>query len=185
MKKIKPARTSAHQKRRMIIRWILYVMLVLLAFVLAAAGNYVKPLLLLPIAFCISSYCKDTVAIGVGIVCGFLLDISCGKLPGFNAIIMLALCLTVSLLYTHLLQQRLLNMLLLTAVGSFLQIGLDFIFYYAIWGYDHVNQIFLSYTIPSWYATVIASIPIYLIFRLIQRCLTPKKNRIIRDSTYS
>ena len=185
MRTLKSARTSSRQKRRTALRWILYGLLVLFAFVIAAAGNHIKPLLLIPIALCISSTCKDVPAVGVGIVCGFLLDISCGKLLGYNAIILLALCLCVSLLYTNLLQQRLLNMLVLTAVGSFLQAGLDFFFSYVIWGYDHVNQIFLTVTIPSWLATVIATIPIYYLFRLIAHCLSPKQNRIIRESTHS
>lgn len=185
MRTLKSARTSSRQKRCTFLRWILYGLLVLFAFVIAAAGNHIKPLLLIPIALCISSTCKDVPAVGVGIVCGFLLDISCGKLLGYNAIILLALCLCVSLLYTNLLQQRLLNMLVLTAVGSFLQAGLDFFFSYVIWGYDHVNQIFLTVTIPSWLATVIATIPIYYLFRLIAHCLSPKQNRIIRESTHS
>ena len=91
MRTLKSARTSSRQNRRTVLRWILYGLLVLFAFVIAAAGNHIKPLLLIPIALCISSTCKDIPAVGVGIVCGFLLDFSCGKLLGYYAIILLAL----------------------------------------------------------------------------------------------
>lgn len=56
---------------RNVFRWILYGLLILLAFIFSTSGDYTKPLLMIPIALCISSVSKEAVAGGVGIVCGF------------------------------------------------------------------------------------------------------------------
>ncbi len=130
------------------VQWIVFGLLIAFAFVTAAAGSHLKPLLLLPLALCISSHTGEIQATAVGMVCGFLTDISCGKLLGYNAILFVVFCVTVSLLYTYVLRQKLLNILILAAVFILLQGYLDYLFYYAIWEYENVILIYTNVILP-------------------------------------
>lgn len=162
-----------------VIRWILYVLCIFLAFITANGGDFKKPLLLIPVALCISSVSGTVVSGAIGIVCGFLLDISCGTLPGYHGIMLFLICLTISRLYDRLLLQRFWNMVLLTAAAAFLVTGFDFLFQYAIWGYDNVSHLYLTYSLPCLAYTTVSSIVIYPIFALIHRFLLPKRRRTI------
>ena len=133
---------------RNVFRWILYGLLILLAFIFSTSGDYTKPLLMIPIALCISSVSKEAVAGGVGIVCGFCMDVTTGSLPGYHAILLFLLCMLTALLYDRLMQRRYFNMLLFTAVVTFLVTGADFVFRYAMWGYDHMAMIYTHYMLP-------------------------------------
>ena len=80
MGKIKPARTTPAQKRNSVVRWIFYFVVIVLCTAFQNAGDYVKPLLLIPVALCIASNVKQGAAVFIGILCGFLLDFSCNRL---------------------------------------------------------------------------------------------------------
>ena len=82
-------------KLRNVIRWGLYAVCIFLAFVTANGGDFTKPLLLIPIALCISSVSGAVVSGGIGILCGLLLDISCGTLAGYHGILLFLICLAV------------------------------------------------------------------------------------------
>lgn len=87
-------------KLRNVIRWGLYAVCIFLAFVTANGGDFTKPLLLIPIALCISSVSGAVVSGGIGILCGLLLDISCGTLAGYHGILLFLICLAVSVCTT-------------------------------------------------------------------------------------
>ena len=57
-------------KLRNVIRWVLYAVCIFLAFVTANGGDFTKPLLLIPIALCISSVSGAVVSGGIGILFG-------------------------------------------------------------------------------------------------------------------
>ena len=57
--------------------------------------------------------------------------------------------------------------------------GLDFVFQYAIWGYDNVSRLYLHHQLPCLGYTVLSSVVIYPIFALIHHFLLPKRRRTI------
>ena len=57
---------------------------------------------------------------------------------------MMLICFITAWLYTQFLQQRVWNLLILTAVVSVLLGTQDFLFYYFIWGYEHISLVFLN-----------------------------------------
>ena len=154
-----------------VIEWLAYALLIGLCFFAETSGSYVKPLLLLPAALCISSHTGEIQSAAVGTVCGLLLDIACGKLLGYNAVWLVICCVAVSLLHRYYLREKLLSMLLLTLVCTTLQGYLDFIFYYAIWGHDDVALVYTRYLLPSGIMTMVCTIPLhYLIGWIDRRC---------------
>ena len=169
-------------KLRNVIRWGLYAVCIFLAFVTANGGDFTKPLLLIPIALCISSVSGAVVSGGIGILCGLLLDISCGTLPGYHAIGLFLICMLISRLYDRLMQQRFFNLVFFTAITAFFLTGTDFIFQYAIWGHEHVSQIYLHYSLKCLLYTTISSAVCYPIFYCIHRYLLPQRRRTVEKT---
>lgn len=82
------SRRSVRRPRlRNTIRWILYVLFIFLAFVTANGGDFIKPLLLIPVALCIASVSGTVVSGGIGILCGaaagYFLRQHCRAIMGF------------------------------------------------------------------------------------------------------
>lgn len=151
------------------IQWAAFALLMFICFVLETAGSFVKPLLLIPLVLCIAARTGEIQAMAVGVFGGLLMDIACGKLLGYNAIWMVICCVTVSLLHSYLLRDKLLNILLLTAVCAGIQGYLDFVSYYAIWEHEDVSLIYMKIMLPSSIMTLISAIPLFFIVRWIAR----------------
>ena len=164
---------SKAQERRHIllqtVQWVLFAVLMAVCFILQTSGSYLKPLLLLPLALCISSHCGEIQATAVGMVCGFLMDIGCGRFLGCNAVFMVICCVAVSLLYRYYLRQKLLNAVLLTAVCAFAQGYLDYMFCYGIWGLADVGILYRQVTLPVSLMTTASSVLMYFLIGLIAR----------------
>jgi cell shape-determining protein MreD len=153
------------------VQWLAFAALALLCFFVMTAGSSVKPLLLIPLALCISAHFGEIPAAAVGVAGGLLTDIACGKLLGYNAVWLVVSCVMTSLLHSYYLRDKLLNILLLTAVCTAVQGYLDFMFYYAIWGHADVELIYTHIMLPSGIMTMICTVPVWLIVRgICQKC---------------
>jgi len=182
MNRIKTRRITAREKRNIIIRCILYAVIIILCYILATSGDFHKPLLLIPVSLCIASYAREHTAFITGIICGLLLDVVCGKLIGFNAIILCLMCLGISMLYKYFLTHRLFNFIILAAVGIFIQGVLDYFFFYAIWDYSNVSFVFTNHIMPCCIYTLISALPVYAIIHNINRMLRPNTIRTIEEA---
>lgn len=151
------------------VQWIGFALLALLCFFIMTSGSSTKPLLLIPLALCIASHTGEIPAAAVGVIGGLLTDIACGKLLGYNAVWLVVCCVMTSLLHSYYLRDKLLNMLILTAVCTAVQGYLDFMFYYAIWGHEDVELIYTRIMLPCGIMTLVSAIPIFLIVRSICR----------------
>lgn len=168
-------RSSRQQRRRyyllQTLQWILFAVFIAAAFITTTAGSSLKPLVLLPLALCISSHTGEMQAMAVGTISGLLLDVACGKLIGYNAVWLVVCCVAVSLLYTYMLRQKLINILLLTAACTLVQGYLDFTFYHAIWGHEDVGLIYTEVILPSNGLTVLSTVAVYFVIKFIaDRC---------------
>lgn len=153
------------------VQWVILGLLALLCYFLMTSGSFVKPLLLIPLALCVSAQVSEIQATAVGVAAGLLMDIACGKLLGYNAVWMVMCCVAVSLLHSYYLREKLLNILALTAVCTAVQGYLDFMFYYAIWGHENVSLVYMHVMLPSGIMTIIGTIPIWFLVRfLLRKC---------------
>ena len=165
-----------------IVRWVLYFILIFLCFCFMTSGTLKKPILLIPIAVCISANTGELQASFTGAFCGFLIDIACGKLFGYNAFVLTIVCMFTALLFANYLRQRFVNILILTAVSSLILAILDFKFYYDMWNYENVHLIFSKITIPVFVYTVISTVPVYAVVSLINKFLMPKRHLSIEEA---
>ncbi len=177
---------TPREKRILIIkniaRWTLYYIFILFCFVIMTAGTSLKPILLVPAALCIAMKNGQTGAALTGAACGFLIDISCGRLFGYNAVILTIFSVLVSLLFNLYFREKFISILMITAAASFIQGWLDYKFYYEIWNYENVDRIFSSVTIPVWGYTVASTAVVYIVIKLINHFLMPKKHLTLQEA---
>lgn len=163
------------------LRWVLYYVVIFFCFIFMTSGTLMKPVILIPAALCIAVRSHQVGSAITGAVCGFLIDISCGKLFGYNAVLLAFFCIVVSLAFELWLRDRFINILLVSAVVSLISGLLDYKFYYEIWNYENVERILTTVTLPVWIYTVISTIFVYLIIKLINHFLMPKTHLTIEE----
>lgn len=177
---------TSREKRILIVktafRWLLYYIVIFISFIFMTSGTLTKPVVLIPVALCIAFNNNMLASAFTGAVCGFLIDICCGKLFGYNAVVLAFFCIMLNLMFELYLRHRFLNILITTTAVSFILGWLDYKFYYEIWGYDDVERIFSQLTIPVWIYTVISVLVIYPFFALINRFLMPKEHLTIEEA---
>ncbi len=183
-------RSSIKQEQRkymllQCVQWFIFGLLILAAFVISTAGSHLKPLLLLSLALCISTHTGEIQATAVGMVCGFLTDIACGKLLGYNAVLFVVFCVGVSLLYNYILRQKLLNILILTAVSVLIQGYLDYLFYYAIWGHENVGLIYSRIILPVSVLTLLSTLCLYYPIKWIADKCGSRRERELEETRMS
>lgn len=163
------------------LRWILYYLIILLSFVIMTSGSLTKPILLVPVALLIAVNNDLMASAYTGAFCGFLIDIACGRLLGFNAVLMTVFCVGATLVFELYLRKKFINCMVIVSAASFLQCWLDYKFFYEIWNYADVNRIFSSVTLKVWLYTVISSVILYIVFRIINNLLMPKEHLTIEE----
>ena len=179
--RIKTTREKRILYTKTTVRWILYYVLIMLFFTIMTSGTYTKPVLLVPAALCIAIGNDVMAAAVTGAVCGFLTDMACGRLFGYNAVLLTVFCVAASLIFELYLRNKFVNYLWITAIASFLQCWLDYKFYYEIWDYENVGRIFTHVSLKVWVLTVVASVVVYAMYRLINRFLMPKEHLTIEE----
>ena len=180
--RIKTTREQNILRFKTTMRWTLYYLLIFLGFIIMTSGTLYKPVLLVPLALGIAVNNNIYGAAVTGAVCGFLTDISCGKLFGYNAVILAFFCIAVNLVFELYLKDRFTTYMVITAVVSYIQCRLDYKFYYQIWGYENVERIFIRVSLRVWIYTVISAVPVYLVLKLINRLLMPKEHLTIEEA---
>lgn len=176
---------TSREKRILIlktaVRWILYYIVIFAGFIFMTSGTLKKPVILIPIALCISVGNNQLASAATGAICGFLIDISCGKLFGYNAVVLTAFCILISLVFELYLKNKFINVLIATAAVSFISGWLDYKFYYEMWNYENVEIIFREVTLPVWLYTVVSSVFVFLIIKLINHFLMPREHLTIEE----
>lgn len=165
-----------------VIRWVLYYAVIFLCFLIMTSGTWIKPVLLVPAAIAIavnSGQCSSALA---GAVCGFLIDISCGKLIGSNAVLLAFFCIIVSLMYEYYLRNKFVNYIIITSAAAYIQCWLDYKFYYQMWEYEDVEIIFSQISMKVWALTILSAVVIYLVIELINRFFLPKNHITIEEA---
>ena len=164
------------------LRWIIYYLLIFISFIIMTSGTLYKPILLVPLAVGIAINNNLYSSAVTGAICGFLIDICCGKLFGYNAVVLTVFCIAANLVFELYLKDRFINYIIITAAASFLQCWLDYKFYYQIWGYEHVGRIFRRVSMKIWLYTVISAVFVFLVLKLVNRLLMPREHLTIEEA---
>ena len=157
------------EKRNDVIRWIIYLLILVVSYVYmtTAATRFKILLLVIPASMCVSMFEEPFDSAVCGCVAGLLLDTAQGTLIGLSGIILLWCCLMTSLLFHFFMRRHVINIVALNAAAIFSQGIIHYFFYYAIWGYDTSGKIFLHEFLPVMLYTCIAVFPFYFIIKFL------------------
>ncbi|MCR4639601.1 rod shape-determining protein MreD [Ruminococcus sp.] len=164
------------------LRWVLYYLLIFVSFIIMTSGTLYKPMILVPMSIGIAVNNNMYGSAVTGAVCGFLTDICCGKLFGYNAVVLTFFCILANLIFELYLKNRFINYMLITTVVSYIQCWLDYKFYYQIWEYENVGRIFVKVSLRVWIYTVISAVFVYLVLKLVNRFLMPREHLTIEEA---
>ncbi len=157
------------ERRNTVLRWIIYMLLLVVEYVYmtTTAFHWRSLLLVIPTAMCIAVFEEPFDAAVTGCIAGLLLDTAQGTLIGFSGIILLWCCLVTSLLFRFYMRKHIVNVIMLNAASILIQGIIHYFCYYAIWGYDPEAKIFLHEFLPVMLYTVIAVIPLFFIIKFL------------------
>lgn len=107
-----------------------------------------RPFLVIPVLFSVAMLEDEMVGLGFGVLIGLLMDISCGYVLGFHAILLGLIGYFVGLMAVNLVKTNLLTVLLVSAVGVFAVGCLQFVFFYYFRQYGHAGYAFQYHYLP-------------------------------------
>lgn len=146
-------------------KYFLYGVIILLLFILQSTPGFmqfygVKPMLVIPAAICIAIYEGEFIGAILGAFGGMLCDMSAYTFFGFFSITLFLYCIATGLFIIYLMKNDLKSGVILCSAYLF-AIGLiEFIFYYALWGYEGSHIILFASVLPrAVYST--ALVPIF------------------------
>jgi len=165
------------EKLRPVLKWTLYILLLLLFYALQTTPGLfcilgTKPVLILSLAVCVSMYEGVLSSAMFCMAAGFLWDISSDKVFGFNAVIFLICGLFISLLSIYYLRTKLPNSLLFCGAALLLQGLLDYLFDYALWNLEGASTVLLLRILPTAAYTLAVTPLLFLLVRFIEQKLT-------------
>jgi rod shape-determining protein MreD len=171
------------------LRWGIYAVMLVLCYVIQTLNTgTVKPILLIPLGLCVVLFEIETpnrelLAMSIGIITGFFIDVSCGKLFGYSAFFMAVFCVILTMAFTRIFTNNIINFFIYNAICVLVYAFFDYVFYYAIWDYDNVHLIWNKIMFPSMIWTVVSSVVIYFVFKLVLR-LKPIKDVKLKESSF-
>ena len=166
-------RTRSEQKtlRHNFIRKTVSLLIMLLCAVPMLGGG-TQALCVIPAAVCISMNEDMYFCMAAGVISGMAIDLACGSPLGLNAIYMVCCCTFICLLFEQILRRNFIHYMLLSAACVFLRNALSWLLTYGIYRTQDNKLFWTEVLVPSAVLTVLAAIPIYLIFMPLARLLT-------------
>ena len=134
-------------------RYLAYTLEILVLFIIQQTPDFpallgARPFLILPVLFSIAMLEDEFTGLGFGVFIGLLMDISCGYVLGFHAILLGILGYFVGLLAVNLVKTNVLTVLLLTAAGVAIVGCLEFVFFYCLRKYGDMGYAFQYHYLP-------------------------------------
>lgn len=166
---------TPRQKRRNILKWLLYSLTLIILYVVMRAGVFSswQPVLIIPLAVAVAVNESELSAGVFALFCGYLVDIACGFIFGFSVIWLMPVCVAASLLVKNLIRLNLFNYIVISIAAVFLQFSMDYLFNIVIWNIPGSNIIFSSLILPSAVSTIILSPSMYYIVKYYNKKLSP------------
>lgn len=168
------SRSRARSRRMMLrvfVRWSLYA-LALLLFFLWETNPLIKgfcPLLLIPLATAVALYEGEVAAAVFGVFCGLMLDTASGTILGFSSLWLLVACPVISLLAQLCVKVNAASHFVLNFGVTLVMGFLDFLFIHWVWERGQSHIAFVQEVLPAYFGSVIFSVPVYFLVKLISR----------------
>lgn len=161
--------TDRIQLRRIILKWLIYTICLILFYSLMVCGAFGiwQPFLIIPLAVSVALHERELSSCVFALFCGYFIDIACRLLFGFSAIWLMAVCLIASLLSRNLIRTNLVNFLWIDLAVIILEFSMYYLFNIFIWDIPNRDIIFDKSIFPSVISTIIISPVVYLFIKAI------------------
>ena len=149
------------------IKYFLYTLILFILYAMQTTSGIleiggIRPIWVLPFAMALAM-CEGVLAGAVfGALSGLLCDMGTQALFGFNGFLMLCGCVAISLLSIFLIKINWKSALLLGSGLAAARALLEFFFFYLIWGYEDIYQVFFYSVCPMFVYTA-ALTPLFLL----------------------
>lgn len=156
-----------------VFRWIIYSLMLIIAFSVQSNLPFVKwqPMLCISVACAVSFFESELSGFIFAAICGMMQDLCMGSLFGFTSIWLAPCCLFATLLTVNLIHRNLINFMWINTSVIIIVEAMELLFKYIIWRNPYIDIVLLEYMLPAVFTTVIAGIPLYLIVKLLNRKL--------------
>ena len=152
------------------LKWAAFAILSVFMYTSSTSGGSgAKALLLFPMTAAVAVFESEIPSAVFGSVCGLLLDVSLGKLPGFTALWLCLACAGISALFGQLLRKNIINFLWVFALAGGIYLYIDYYLYYKIWAYEGYRLALTERLLPSALKTLLWSVPVYAAVRITER----------------
>ncbi len=158
-----PQAPVSHLRLKIALKWIFFSVSAVFMFTASTSGGRgPKALLLFPMTAAVAVFESEIPSAVYGSLCGLLLDVSLGKLPGFTALWLCLVCAGASALFGQLLRKNFVNYLWVFALAGSVYLYIDYYLYYKIWAYEGYRLALTERLIPSAFKTLLWAVPVYL-----------------------
>lgn len=183
--KIKP-RARQYNKKFIFLtsaRWTSYGLLLLLFYSMQTNSLLsFTPSLVLPLATAVALFEGEMESGVFAIFCGFLNDMASGRLFGFTSFWLLALCVGISLMKSHILKSNFANYIWQTIISITFIAFVDFLFFHWLYEGNSAWLAFFSLTMPSMIIAILVSPIIYIIIRKLRFTLSEKEEKTLNQA---
>jgi cell shape-determining protein MreD len=185
--KRRSSRTCSEKKeiRKLFLRRTLGILLLILCYVPMLGGG-VQPLLSIPAAVLISMYDSAYFSMLVGVIAGLEIDLACAHPLGANAMFTVCFCTAVWLLCSRVIRPNFIYYFLLTTCCALMRTGIEYLVTAVIFQVDGREILWELTLFPSFVRTLIAALPIYLLYlpciRLLTKRVKSMDAAVLRDS---
>lgn len=154
-------------------KWVLYALVLMLSYAIEMTMPFAswQPYLTLTVAAAVSFFENELSGVIFAAFAGMMHDLAMGALFGFTSIWLMPCCLFVTLFVVNLIHRNLLNFLWMNLSVLVIVEAAELLFKYVIWRNPDIDVVLLDYVLPAMISTVLLSVPIYLLIRLINRKL--------------
>lgn len=179
--KFRILRYSAMTRREIfksIAKWVLFSLVLLVSYTIEVTMPFAswQPYLTLTTAVAVSFFSEELSGVVFAAFAGMMHDLAMGSLFGFTSIWLMPCCLFVTLLVVNLIHRNILNFLWMNLTAVILVQSAELLFKYIIWRNPEIDVVLINYVLPALIATVILSVPLYLIIRQINKKLGVENN---------
>lgn len=179
--KFRILRYSAMTRREIyksIAKWVLFSLVLLVSYTIEVTMPFAswQPYLTLTTAVAVSFFSEELSGVVFAAFAGMMHDLAMGSLFGFTSIWLMPCCLFVTLLVVNLIHRNILNFLWMNLTAVILVQSAELLFKYIIWRNPNIDVVLINYVLPALIATVILSVPLYLIIRQINKKLGVENN---------
>ncbi|MBQ8790950.1 MAG: hypothetical protein IJZ51_06540 [Ruminiclostridium sp.] len=165
--------TTRKQAVRSVIRWVLYVLMLIVGFILQSTLPVYKwqPFFVIAIACAVSFYEGELSGCVFAAFAGLMQDMATGGLFGFTSIWLVPCCMFVTLLVVNLIHRNIINFLWMTTATLVITQLMELLFKHVLWRNPHLDIIILQYMLPSVLVTIPSAAVIYLIVKSLNKKL--------------